>query len=53
MLGMSKVDWLKDGVLFRDKSQVREAMRKQDEIREEAGEGDLSSEVRKWRDKRR
>jgi len=39
--------------LFRDKSRVRSAMDKQDEIREKSGEGDLSSEVRKWRDKRR
>jgi hypothetical protein len=53
---MSDVDdfeWLRRSAYFRDKSRVRSAVEKQDEIRGESGEGDLSSEVRKWRDKRR
>jgi hypothetical protein len=53
---MSDVDdfeWLRRSASFRDKSRVRSAMEKQDEIRRESGEGNLSAEVRKWRDKRK
>ncbi|MFB6209171.1 MAG: hypothetical protein ABEJ56_03460 [Candidatus Nanohaloarchaea archaeon] len=36
----------------KDRSRIKRAMDKQDEIRGETVEGDLSSEIRKWRDRR-
>ncbi|MFB6200239.1 MAG: hypothetical protein ABEJ83_05120 [Candidatus Nanohaloarchaea archaeon] len=48
----SDFGWMVEGVRVKDRSRIERAMEKQDEIRNESGEGDLSSEIRKWRDKR-
>ncbi|MFB6159436.1 MAG: hypothetical protein ABEJ95_07335 [Candidatus Nanohalobium sp.] len=48
----SDFDWMVEGVRVKDRSRIKRAMEKQEEIRAESGEGGLSSEIRKWRDKR-
>jgi vacuolar-type H+-ATPase subunit H len=45
-------DWLLRSARMKDRSRIKDAMDKQDEIRESSGEGNLSSEIRKWRDRR-
>lgn len=48
----SDFEWMVEGIRVKDRSRIKKAMDKQDEIRDSSGEGDLSSEIRKWRDKR-
>lgn len=44
--------WLLEEGRVKDRSRIRDAMERQDEIRESSGSGSLSDEIRKWRDRR-
>jgi hypothetical protein len=50
----SGINWIsrRDAVV-KDRSKIERAAEIQDEIRLKSGEGELSSEIRKWRDKRK
>ncbi|MFB6245193.1 MAG: hypothetical protein ABEJ03_02495 [Candidatus Nanohaloarchaea archaeon] len=47
----SDYSWLVE-TRVKDRSRIKRAMDKQDEIRKETGEGELSGEIRKWRNRR-
>jgi|GEM_PF-5122633 hypothetical protein len=48
------INWLnRRDATVKDRSKIEKAAEKQDSIRESSGKGELSGEVRKWRDKRK
>lgn len=50
----SGINWVsRRNKVVKDRSKIQRAVEIQDEIRRESGNGELSSEVRKWRDKRK